>query len=146
MPQDAGIPLARGAEELDDNARQDGGLQQSPALIEQDNAWPSGYAGRPVRGRMRDEQAHGAFQARIVLQFLDIEVEPWVVQFDGCRPVEETRIRSLIHPGPQLGRGHLCHRVDLLVAVPVLPVRQFRRQVAKQRDWIRSLRTATLVG
>jgi len=38
------------------------------------------------------------------------------------------------------------HRVDLLVAIPILPVSQLRRQVAKQRNRIRGLRAATLVG
>ena len=95
---DAGIAFAGGAEELDDNARQDGGLQQRPALIEKDNAWPAGNAGCPVSCCMSNEQAHRAFQPRIVLQLLHVEVEPGIIQFDGCRSIKESGIRPLIHP------------------------------------------------
>ena len=121
-------------------------LEKRPALIEQNDAWLAGEPRCAIRGCVCDKEAHGPLQPWIVLQILDIEVEPWIVQFDGCRPVEEPRIRPLIHPGPQFGRGHLGHRVDLLVAVSVLPVRQLRRQIAKQWNRIRGLGTATLVG
>ena len=82
----------------------------------------------------------------IVFQLLDIEVEPRIVQLDCRRPVEEPCIGSLVNPGPQFGRGHLSHRIDLLIAIPVLPVRQFRSQIPEERNRVRGLGAASLVG
>ncbi len=92
---------------------------------------------------MSDEKAHRSFQARIVLQFLHIEVKPRIVQLNGGWPVKESRIPD---PGAELGRSHLRHCIDLLVAVPVLPVGKLRCEISEEGDRIRGLGTAPLIG
>jgi len=95
---------------------------------------------------MGDEQAHGPLQAGIVLQLLDVEVEPGVVQLDRRGPIEQSGIRPFIDPGAQLGRGHLSHRIDLLIAIAVLPVREFGGQIPEERNRVRGLRAATFIS
>jgi len=58
---DAGVAFARGAEELDNDTRENRRLEKRPALVEQNNARLTGHAGSTICGRMRDEKAHGTF-------------------------------------------------------------------------------------
>ena len=143
---DAGIAFARGAKQLHDNACKNRGFKKRPALVEQNDARLAGHARGAIGGRMGDEQAHGPLQAGIVLQLLDVEVEPGVVQLDRRGPIEQSGIRPFIDPGAQLGRGHLSHRIDLLIAIAVLPVREFGGQIPEERNRVRGLRAATFIS
>ena len=95
---DAGVAFARGAKQLHDNACKNRGFKKRPALVEQNDARLAGHARGTIGGRMGDEQAHGPLQAGIVLQLLDVEVEPGVIQLDCRRPIELSLIHILLPP------------------------------------------------
>src|SRR5260370_1359331 len=84
----------------------------------------------PLRGGVRNQQAHGGLEARVVAELLDIEEEPVIVQRDGRRLIKKPCIDALLAgPGSELDRGQLCFIHYSLVFLLVAPLRQFVPQI-----------------